>query len=95
MGLRNRLRMLEHSAEGEITTLVCRECGEEFVVREGVELDLITHDWAEEYKKRGGEVYQETPADASALVNHEHSELSLRNKRTGERLFRWGAFHED
>ena len=94
MGLRDRLRKLEHSAEGEITTLVCQECGEEFRVRQGVELDLVAHAWAEGFKERGGEVYQETPPDALVLVSHEHSELSLINKRTGERLFPWGAFHE-
>jgi hypothetical protein len=95
MGLRNRLRMLEHSAEGEITTLVCRECGEEFVVREGVELDLVAHAWAEGFKERGGKVYQETPPDVLALVNHEHGELSLMNMSTGERLFPWGVIHEE
>jgi hypothetical protein len=91
MGIRDRFRRLERSAEGEVTTLVCQECGEEFVVRAGVELDLVAHSWAEEYKSRGGKVYQETPADALALVNHEHSELSLVDKRTGEGLFAWGA----
>jgi uncharacterized protein YbaR (Trm112 family) len=94
MGLRYRLRRLESSAEGEIATLVCQECGEEFVVRDGIELDLVAHAWAEGYKEQGGEVYQATPADALALVNHEHSELSLINKRTGERLFSWGVIHE-
>jgi hypothetical protein len=78
----------------ETATLVCQECGEEFKVRYGIELDLVAHAWAEGFKERGGEVYQETPADALALVNHEHSELSLRNKSTGERLFPWGVIHE-
>ena len=88
------LRKLERSAEEEIKTLVCRECGEEFTVREGVEFELVAHAWAEEFKERGGEVYQETPADVLTLVNHEHSELSLINKITGERLFPWGAIYE-
>jgi hypothetical protein len=95
MGLRDRLRRLESSAEGEIATLVCQVCSEEFVVRDGIELDLVAHAWAKGYKERGGEVYQETPPDALALVNHEHSELSLRNKRTGEQLFHWGIIHEE
>jgi hypothetical protein len=94
MGLRDRLRRLESSAEGEIATLVCQECGEEFRVRQGVELDLVAHAWAEGFEERGGEVYQETPADALVLVSHEHSELSLINKRTGERLFPGWAIYE-
>jgi hypothetical protein len=92
MGIRDRLRRLEHSAEGEIATLVCQECGEEFRVRAGIELDLVAHTWAEEYKKRGGVAYGETPPDALALVNHPHSVLSLVDKRTGERLFAWGGY---
>jgi hypothetical protein len=95
MGLKDKMRRLERAAERETATLVCQECGEEFRVRHGIELDLVAHAWAQGYKERGGEVYQETPADALALVNHEHSELSLINKRTGERLFPWGAVREE
>jgi hypothetical protein len=87
MGLRDKMRRLERAAEGEITILVCQECGEEFVAREGVELDLVAHEWAEEHERRGGTVYQETPPDALVIANHPHSELSLVDKRTGERLF--------
>jgi hypothetical protein len=45
MGLRDRLRRLEHSAEGEIATLVCQECGEEQRERQGIILDLTALDW--------------------------------------------------
>jgi hypothetical protein len=89
------LRRLERAAEGEPTTLVCQECGEQFALRESIELDLVAHSWAEEYKRRGGKVYQETPPDALAIANHSHSELSLMNKSTGKRLFAWGVLHEE
>jgi hypothetical protein len=93
MGLRDKMRRLQRATEGEFTTLVCRECGEEFVARDGVELDLVAHSWAEEHKRRGGTVYQETPPDALAIAIHPHGELSFINKRTGERLFAsWGSF---
>jgi hypothetical protein len=95
MGLKDKMRRLQRAAEGEFTTLVCQECGEEFVVREGVELELVAHAWAEGYKERGGEVYQETPPDVLAIANHRHGELSFINKRTGERLFAsWGIGNE-
>ena len=92
MGLRDRLRHLERAAEGEITTLVCQECGEEFRVREGIELELVAHAWAAGYKERGGVVYQETPPDVLAITNHRHGELSFVDKSTGERLFSWGDY---
>jgi hypothetical protein len=96
MGLKDKMRRPQRrAAEGEIATLVCQECGEQFVVREGIELDLVAHSWAEEYERRGGKVYGETPPDALAVANHRHGELSFINKRTGERLFAWGNLHEE
>jgi hypothetical protein len=96
MGLKDKLRRLERAAEGEFMTLVCQECGEEFIAREGVELELVAHSWAEEHKRRGGTVYQETPPDALAIANHPHGELSLVDKRTGERPFAsWGGIDEE
>jgi hypothetical protein len=95
LGLRDKLRRLERAAEGEPTTLVCQECGEQFALRESIELDLVAHSWAEEYKRRGGKVYQETPPDALAIANHSHSELSLMNKSTGKRLIARGVLHEE
>ena len=40
------MHRLEHSAEGEIATLVCQECGEELRVRDGIELALVAEVWA-------------------------------------------------
>jgi hypothetical protein len=70
MGIRDRLRRLERSAEGEITTLRCRECGEEFVVRDGIELDLVAYAWAEGMKERGEKVYGEPPEDVLLINRH-------------------------
>jgi hypothetical protein len=92
MGLRDKLKRPERVAEEETVVLACEECGEQFVVRAGIELDLVAHSWAKEYKNRGGKVYQETPPDALAVANHRHSDLLLVDKRIGEPLFLWGAY---
>lgn len=47
MGLKDKLKRLQRIA-GEETTLVCQRCGEELRVRDGIELDLLAHEWAEE-----------------------------------------------
>jgi hypothetical protein len=90
MGIRDRLRRLESSAEGEMETLVCQECGEEFRVQAGIEFELVAYAWAEGMKERGGKGFQEPPEDVLRITIHPHSELSLINKSTGERLFPWG-----
>ncbi len=86
------MRRLEQEAEGEIETLVCQECGEEFRVQAGIEFELVAHAWAEGMKERGHEGhYQEPPEDVLRITRHPHSELSLIDKSTGERLFAsWG-----
>jgi hypothetical protein len=96
VGLRNRLRNLEREVEEDLVTLVCRGCGEELKVREGIELDLITHDWVEEMRKRGGEEHGHwvTPEDALAVHGHPCGYMAFRNKRTSEPLFRWGVARE-
>jgi hypothetical protein len=86
------LRRLEHCAEGEIATLECQECGEELRVRDGIELDLVAHSWAEEMKKRGHEVYGETPEDVHLINNHPCGWTALRHKYTDQRLFPWGRY---
>jgi hypothetical protein len=63
-------------------------------VREGIELDLVAFAWAEGMEERGGEVYREPPEDVLCINRHPHSELSLIDKSTGERLFPWGAIYE-
>jgi hypothetical protein len=83
------LRRLEREAEGETALLVCEECGEELRVRVGIELDLVARSWAEEYKRRGGEVYGETPEDVHLVNNHPCGWTALRHKYSGEPLFPW------
>jgi hypothetical protein len=101
VGLRDKMRRLERAAEEETALVVCEECGEEFRVRQGVELELVAHSWTEGQKSRGEKVYreavyQETPPDALAIANHRHGELAFINKRTGERLFAsWGGHRDE
>jgi hypothetical protein len=45
VGLRDRRRKLEHSAEGGTVFAVCLECGEEARRRRGIILDLTALDW--------------------------------------------------
>lgn len=70
MGIRDRLRRLEHSAEGEIATLVCQECGEELRVRDGIELALVAEPWAERMRDLGHDVYGEPPEDVHCINDH-------------------------
>lgn len=84
MSLRGRIKRLEREAGEDMVVLVCKECGEELRVRDGLELDLVAHSWAEEAKKRGVEVYGETPSDVYRVLDHPHGELSLADISTGE-----------
>jgi hypothetical protein len=94
VGLRDRMRRLEKVADEEMMTLVCRECGEELRVRQGIELDLVADAWAQEQKKRGQKDYGEPPEDVHLINYHPCNWTALREKYTGERLFRWGSIDE-
>ena len=97
MGLKDKLKRLQRIAGEETTTLVCQECGEELTVRDGIELDLIAHEWAEEQRRRGQghELYGETHPDVFLFNNHSCDWTALRNKYTGKPLFPWGVVHEE
>jgi hypothetical protein len=86
VGIRNRLRKLEEAAQEETVLLRCLECGEELRVQEGLEIDLVAHEWAEEQRRRGRghEIYGETHPDVYLIASHPHSELSLVDTGTGE-----------
>ena len=90
MGIRDRLRYLERAAADETVLLRCLECGEKLRVREGIEMDLVAHEWAEERKRRGHKVCGETPEDVHLINYHPCGWTALRHKHTGERLFPWG-----
>jgi uncharacterized protein YbaR (Trm112 family) len=87
--LRRRITRLERTADGETKTLVCQECGEELRIRDGIELDLLAHEWAEEQRRRGRghEIHGETHPDVFLINNHPCDWTALRYKYTGERLF--------
>jgi hypothetical protein len=95
LGIRERLRHLERAAEDETVLLRCLECGEELRVREGIELDLVAHEWVEEQERRGRKVYGEAPEDVHLINNHPCNWTALRHKHTGERLFPWGQVPYD
>jgi hypothetical protein len=47
VGIRDRLRKLEHNAEGEAMLAVCLECGAEERIRQGILLELtaLKYEW--------------------------------------------------
>jgi hypothetical protein len=82
VGLRDKLRRLERAAEGEMVTLLCRECGEELTVAEDTDLAYLAFEWAQE---TGEQSYRPTPLDVFVVVEHEqHGEAPLVVKATGK-----------
>ena len=55
---RGRLRKLEEAAKGETMTLLCPECGAQFVAYGDVPLEFVVHQWAAETGEAG---HHETP----------------------------------
>jgi hypothetical protein len=80
MGLRDRLRRLEEAAKGETMTLVCPECGAEFVAYGDVPLEFIVHEWAAETGEKSN---HETPEDILRIFAHEHDPGALLEKGSG------------
>ena len=80
MGLRGRLEKLERETEGEITTLLCPECGEEFTTGGDVALEYIVHEWS---KETGEKSYRDTPEDIVRLFDHEHDVSTFVEKVSG------------
>ena len=77
---RGRLRKLEEAARGEPMTLVCPECGAEFVAYGAVPLEFVVHQWALETGEAG---HHETPEGILRLFDHEHDPGALVEKTSG------------
>lgn len=86
MGLKDRLRKLEHSAEGGTVLAVCLECGEKQRIREGILLDLVALDW-QMHQDGAEELPADTPSDVRWVWEHPCDALELRDKFTGESIF--------
>ena len=79
-GLRDRLRRLEEAAREETMTLLCPECGTEFVAHGDVPVEFIVHQWAVETGEAG---HHDTPASILRLFAHEHAPGAFLEKGTG------------
>ena len=80
MGLRDRLAKLEEAAKGETMTLVCPECGAQFVAYGDVSLEFIVHQWVRE---TGEEGHHETAEGILRLFAHEHNPGAFLEKTSG------------
>ena len=77
---RGRLRKLEEAAREETTTLLCPECGAEFVAYGDEPLEFIVHEWATQAGEGG---HHETPASILRIFDHEHDPGALVEKTSG------------
>ena len=77
---RERLRKLEEAAKGETMTLLCPECGAQFVAYGDVPLEFIVHQWTTETGEAG---HHETPEGILRLFDHEHDPGVFLEKGSG------------
>ena len=77
---RERLRKLEEAAQEETMTLVCPECGAEFVAYGDVPMEYIVHQWTRETGEAG---HHETPESILRIFAHEHDPGALLEKASG------------
>ncbi len=77
---RGRLRKLEEATQGETMTLVCPECGAEFVAYGDAPLEFIVHRWTEETGEKGR---HETPAGILRVFAHGHDPGTFLEKESG------------
>ena len=77
---RDRLRKLEEAAQEETMTLVCPECGAEFVAHGDVPMEYIVHQWTRETGETG---HHETPASILRLFDHGHEPGAFLEKASG------------
>jgi len=79
-GLRRRLDKLQERSGYQRTTLVCPECGGEFVATGDVALEYIVHEWS---RVSQAESYRETPGDILHIFDHEHDPGAFVEKSSG------------
>ena len=77
---RDRLRKLEEAAQEETMTLVCPECGTEFVAYGDVPMEYIVHQWSLETGEAG---HQEAAESILRLFDHEHDPGAFVEKTSG------------
>ena len=77
---RDRLRRLEEAAKEETMTLVCPECGEEFVAYGDVPVEFIVHQWVRETGDAG---HHETPEGILRIFAHGHDPGAFLEKGSG------------
>jgi hypothetical protein len=78
--LRRRADRLEEAHGLVRATLVCPDCGEEFVVFGDAPMEYLTAEWTRE---AGAQSYRETPPDIAALFDHEHAPSDFLEKTSG------------
>jgi hypothetical protein len=79
-GIRRRLDKLQEKSGYQRTTLVCPECGGEFVATGDVALEFIVHEWIRGSGEAG---HHETPEDIRRLFDHEHDPGAFVEKSSG------------
>ena len=85
MGLRDRIRRLERGHEDARRTLICPECGEQFVVYGREHYDPAANFLLTLWKKgyQGGP-YREPPEDIRRVAEHEHDASEFVDTATGD-----------
>ena len=71
---------MEEAAKGETMTLVCPECGAEFVAYGDVPMEFIDHEWVRETGEAG---HHETPEGILRIFAHGHDPGAFLEKGSG------------
>jgi hypothetical protein len=71
---------MEEAAKEETMTLVCPECGEEFVAYGDVPVEFIVHQWVRETGDAG---HHETPEGILRIFAHGHDPGAFLEKGSG------------
>ena len=79
-GIRRRLDKLRERSGYQRTTLMCPECGEEFVATGDAALEFLVYEWS---RGSPAESYRETPEDILRIFAHEHDPSAFVEKGSG------------